>query len=101
MADKAEKLIADGNADAVKEVIAEVVFVLSGKIYKIGRNAIKTELIGFLNEIGSEDEIIYKALEVYAESKLDFVDCILCAYHRLNGDEICTFDKKLIKELNK
>lgn len=29
----------------------------------------------------------------------DFVDCVLYAYHRVNGAEIMTFDKKLLKLL--
>ena len=31
----------------------------------------------------------------YAQTKLDFVDCILAARHAVNGAEILSFDKKL------
>ena len=100
LADKAAKFISEGNVLITNEVIAEVVFVLSGRIYKIERNRIKSALIAFLDEVDSQNEVIRKALDAYGETKLDFVDCLLYAYNKLNSDEICTFDQELIKLLN-
>lgn len=33
----------------------------------------------------------------FADKNIDFVDAILCAYNRENGDIIYSFDKKVIK----
>jgi len=101
LTDKAADFFSGGNILIVNEVIAEVVYVLSGKIYEIERNRIKSALATFLDEVDSYDEVIRKALDVYANTKLDFVDCLLYEYHEINGDEICTFDKDLKKLLNK
>jgi len=101
LADTAADFISGGNILIVNEVIAEVVYVLSGKIYKIERDRIKTAIITFLDELDFDNEIIRKALSVYVNTKLDFVDCLLYAYHMINGDEICTFDKGLKNILNK
>ncbi len=77
------------------EVLAEVVYVLKG-VYSIGREEIKSSLLGFMSEVDTnENEVIEVGLKTYAEQNLDFVDCILYAYHRVKGCEIKTFDKKL------
>jgi predicted nucleic-acid-binding protein len=34
------------------------------------------------------------------EMSLDFVDCLLVAYHSLKGESVFTFDKKLNKHLS-
>jgi predicted nucleic-acid-binding protein len=98
---KAKKLVNQGSVLAPREVIAEVVFVLRGKNYNVKRCVISETLINFLAEINSQDKVLRRGLETYAESNLDFVDCLLCAYHSVNGNEICTFDNGLIKMLNK
>ena len=99
MADKTAEYISKGNILILNEVIAEVVFVLSGKIYQISRERIRDSLIEFLNEVYSQDKNLIKALEIYAETKLDFVDSLLCAYSA--NHEIVTFDKKLLKYIEK
>lgn len=40
-----------------------------------------------------------EALALFSEISLDFVDCILIARHRVLGDTIMSFDKKLNKML--
>ncbi len=42
-------------------------------------------------------EVIIRALTVFSEKNIDFVDALLFAYHDVRGDQIATFDKKLIK----
>ena len=37
------------------------------------------------------------ALDTFSERNLDFVDCVLCAYHKVKGVTIATFDRKLSK----
>ncbi len=85
------------------EVIAEVIYVMKG-IYKIPKSDIYNALTKFLkigNIISENKKVITKGLEFYNQNNLDFVDCLLCAYHTESGYEICTFDKKLIKTIKK
>ncbi|MBO4334227.1 MAG: hypothetical protein J5846_00120 [Desulfovibrio sp.] len=44
-------------------------------------------------------DILYLAIDVYEKNNLDFIDCVLYAYHAKEGIEIATFDKKLLKLL--
>ena len=58
------------------------------------------KLIDFLDEVYVEgQETIFEALSIYLEISLDFVDCILIARHRILGDEVVSFDKKLNRKL--
>lgn len=85
------------------EVVAEVVYVLQ-KFYKVPRNKISsllTELLSFENIDLYKKAVIFKALEIYKSKNLDFVDCILCAHKKVENIEIKTFDKKLLKCLEK
>jgi len=79
------------------EVFAEIVYVLEG-VYKINRKEISAKLISLINypnlDNGNKD-LISESLKIFASKKLDFVDCILCAYKLLHGAEIITFDKKI------
>lgn len=95
MADEAEKIIKENVALVTIEIIAEVVYVLK-RVYSIERDVIKSSLFDFLSEVQSNEmEVIKFGLTVYGEKNLDFVDCILYSYHKINGYEIKTFDKKL------
>ncbi len=99
MADKAEEWIGSGLAHATMEVLAEVVYVLQ-KVYGTERRDIAETVSGVLRQVQcTENRIAEAALATYAETKLDFVDCVLCARHRIGGDEIATFDKPLLKYL--
>ena len=83
------------------EVLAEIIYVLE-KVYEFDRNIIFDILYSLmsLDNIKNFDKyFILKALEVYNAIKLDFVDCLLCAYSKV--DEIKTFDKKLLKCIDK
>ena len=98
MSGEARQIIEKG-AFTLPEVIAEVVYVLTG-VYKIERNEIGRTLIDFSGEVLIEDrETVCEALTIFAGSSLDFVDCILIARHRVLGDTIASFDKKLNKML--
>jgi predicted nucleic-acid-binding protein len=82
-------------------VIAEVIYVLtSPKLYNISREksvlAIKI-ILETKNVIVEEKKIIYKALDLYNKTKLDFPDCYLIAKkEEKNFKSILSFDKKLI-----
>lgn len=93
--------IIKAGAFTLPEVIAEVVYVLKG-LYKTERIEISECLNCLLDEVDVEHKhVMCTALNIYAETSFDFVDCILIARHRLLGEEVATFDKKLNKALNK
>jgi predicted nucleic-acid-binding protein len=81
------------------EVLAEVVYVLSG-VYAVPRKELAEKTIPFLSEIQSaQHDVLQRALEHFGATTLDFVDCLLLAYHEICGDSVMTFDKKLNKRL--
>lgn len=57
-----------------------------------------SETIGnFLGLVDCSDmDVLSSAVQTYGERNLDFVDCVLFAYHRERNIEIGTFDKKLL-----
>lgn len=79
------------------EVMAEVAYVMT-KVYKIDRtqtvNAVSV-FLAYPNVKIEKADVVKKGIEYYSKTSLDFVDCLLCAYHTVSGYEICTFDKKL------
>lgn len=98
MSEEARKVIKDG-AFTLPEVLAEVVYVLKG-VYKVERTEIAATLMEFLDEIAIDNqETMCEALALFSETSLDFVDCILIARHRVLGDNVMSFDKKLNKML--
>lgn len=81
------------------EIIAEIVYVLKS-VYKVERKEISGVLIDFLDEVTCEkNEVVAEGLLLFAETTLDFVDCLLIAYNKCYGYEILTFDKKMMKHL--
>ncbi len=97
MADKAEKTIDGGNVLITNEVAAEVIYVLTG-VYKADRRTASNALLDFIEIDGvqaAEYSVLSRALNFFANSGLDFVDCLLCAYNLHYGYEVCTFDVKL------
>lgn len=103
MVDTAENLIDSSEVLLTLEVATEVVFVLQ-KVYKQERSRIVDLIMRFagLNNISvSEHSVLIKGLKIYAENNLDFVDCLLAAYSQHYGYEICTFDAKLKKLIEK
>ena len=100
MADQAEKYIEQHEAHVTVEVIAEVVYVL-GRVYKVKRQEITQILSAFLDSVTSRDiAIIQEAVATYGDQKLDFVDCVMYAYAKINHAHIATYDKKLNKLLD-
>ena len=94
---EARNVIKNNDCFIDNEVLAEVIFVLL-KIYKTSKSDIRISLGKFLslpNIILNSKVIILKALEIFDEKNLDFVDAILCA--KSEKYEVKTFDKKLNK----
>ncbi len=97
MADIAEEIINNKNIYISNEVLAEVIYVLFG-VYKASKEKIfldLSELVSFENIYISNKTVVKKALELYKDKNLDFVDCLLCSYSEI--DKVLTFDKKLQK----
>ena len=95
MANIAEELLLTKNVFIANEIIAEVVYVLSG-VYEISKTDITgklTQLIRYNNIFTDNDVIATEALTLFKNQNLDFVDCLLCSYSTI--DEVVTFDKKL------
>jgi len=98
-AEKAKEIILSGKCILLSEVLAEVVYVLSN-VYEVSRSDVSASVKKLLPRIYIENyPVIEKALDNYEFTKLDFVDCILLAYNRIEGSQIFTFDKDLSKKL--
>ena len=86
----------------LNEVLAEVVYVLSG-VYDVPKAVIVdtlSELLMLDNLSQHEDKkYMLNALQIYRFKNIDFVDCCLCALS--NKYMIKTFDKKLQKCMKK
>ena len=97
MADIAEETLTTQDVFISSEVLAEVVYVLSG-VYEIPKEDIANqllELVDFENIAVANHTVVKESLEIFKAQSLDFVDCLLCAHSR--QDEIATFDKQLNK----
>ena len=90
--EKARKTIAEGT-HTLPEVMGEVVYVRKG-VYKVERSEIRSAIGDFMDEVAVDNqEIIAAALSIYAEISLDFVACVLIAYHRITGIEVVSLTK--------
>lgn len=100
MTKQAVEVITSG-AYTKPEIIAEAVYVLKG-VYSMQKDKIREIIRNVSTVIHIEDaECVLLAMDLYAAVSLDFVDCLLIAYHRINHESIFSFDKKLNKYLNK
>ncbi|HBC86153.1 MAG TPA: pilus assembly protein [Lentisphaeria bacterium] len=98
---KAAKQIESNQVFIPSEVVCEVVYVLE-KVYSVERIEIMDKLTSLMESPHVSVfniEIILQGLKLYSSRKLDFVDALLCAYHKVNGDEIITFDEQILKIL--
>ncbi|MCR5212443.1 MAG: PIN domain-containing protein [Lachnospiraceae bacterium] len=93
------KAVIDSGAFTLPEVLAEVVYVLTG-YYEETRDAVFNSLMDLLNDVQIEHkEAITEALNIYHDTSLDFVDCILIGRNHVLGDDVFSFDTKLNKKL--
>ena len=96
---KAKDIIEQHTIEVPVEVLCEVVFVLTG-YYKIDRKSVSTELKNFFEKTPCtlpQQRAVLQGLEYYGKNTLDFVDCVLAGYAKIEKDEIFTFDDKLQK----
>ena len=95
LAMQAKSLIENNDCFVPNEVVVEVVFVLQ-KVYNVPREEIKNLIIVSFNYFEVSNEMLLRdALLFYAQTKLDFVDCLLAAYYSVENHQIGTLDKKL------
>ena len=83
------------------EVVAEVAYNLEKK-YNHSRNLISEEIKDFIDikqNLVLEENVVRYACNIYCETKLDFVDCLLAGYAKVNGNVVFTFDNALKKLL--
>ncbi len=99
MADYTENLLSTQEVYLLHEVLCEMVYVLNG-VYNTSRKDINNKLAALLDYVTISDiAVMTKALQLYEETKLDFVDCILLSYFKTNSIQVATFDKKLKNKL--
>ena len=92
-------LIKMGKARAYLEqaVFAETIGVLS-KVYKVPKEEIAKvlkNLLMYKGILNAEKEVLLEALELYSNSELHILDCIIAAKTKLTHIEIMTFDVEL------
>lgn len=95
--------VRDGETKAIltEGVLMECVYVLQ-RFYKVPREAVVTQLTGLLAYKGLDRdnlELYQASLVVYAQTTLDFVDCILYAREKSGQGTVFSFDGKLNKRL--
>ena len=99
MAERSAEVIESG-AYTKPEIIAEVVYVLKS-VYSTPKSKIKSIICGLSDIIKIENsEWVIYAINLFTSTSLDFVDCLLVAYQKLNDETVFTFDRKLNKYLN-
>ncbi len=94
MAVQADRVFSEG-AWTFPAVIAEVVYVLA-RVYKVNRQEISATLLTVLDEIDAEHPLITaRAVRLFGSTRLDFVDCLLVAYHEIEKADVVSFDWEL------
>lgn len=94
------RAVTDG-CSTTPEVIAEVVYVLGG-VYGMPREEVSWIIHCVLLDVRVENvKALRYALGVFNLTSLDFVDCLLIAYHKVLGMDILSFDRKLNSNLER
>lgn len=95
---KAKEVI-DAGAFTLPEVLAEVVYVLTG-YYEEERETVYDSLTDLLDDVHIDNkEVISEGLTIFRDTSLDFVDCLLIGRNHVLGDDVFSFDRKLNKRL--
>ena len=99
-ANEVEDILRNHRVLVLPEVIAEVIYVLA-KYYNLPKDVSTHSLLEFLDDANYSLGIINNALVTFNNNNLDFVDCLLYEYSKLPGYKILTFDKDLLRLINK
>ncbi|HRI47592.1 MAG TPA: PIN domain-containing protein [Ignavibacteriaceae bacterium] len=100
---KALSVLENNDLFVPNEIVAEIVYVLE-KVYSIPKKEIAAVLcLFFLRENLSflDLQLILNSLQIYMQYNIDYADALLVSYKKTNSDEIFSFDKKLVKILEK
>ncbi len=90
-------------AVVLESVLAECVYVLL-KLYRVEREVVAEKLCDLLHYRGivnTDKKDLMDALRLFSRTKLSIVDCFLCQKSRIQGMELCTFDKELEEQAKK
>lgn len=89
-------------AATTPEALCECVCVLHGKVYGFSRQEVSGALLLVLEDVDCERSAsMRRALELFAATTLDFGDCILAAMAQVEGCDVLTFDRKLLRLLER
>ncbi|MDO4450045.1 MAG: PIN domain-containing protein [Moraxella sp.] len=105
LSQKAKDVIDNHQVMCLNAITYEVIHVLQS-VYHIDRLRIADKLLILFenNIIESENNpVTIKALTIFKETSMDFMDCLLIAYHIIDNDTIYSFDKKVnnyLKRIN-
>lgn len=100
---QAEELIDNHTVYTTTEVVAEICYVLA-KIYNMPRAEIAQELLYLFGDeiIKHQDKaFIIKAIQVYKQNNLDFVDCAMISYFQVFDYQVSSFDKKVMNHIKR
>ena len=81
----------------LESVLAECVYDLL-KIYGVNRSTVADKLGGLLHYKGvanTDKKDLMDSLNLFAQTRLSFVDCLLCAKSKNNAMPLVTFDAEL------
>ena len=97
--------VKDGSTRArlTEGVLMECVYVLQ-RFYRVPRDSIGATLTALLAYKGldSSDLDLFRAsLGLYSQTRLDFVDCILCAREKSGEGKVISFDERLNRLVGK
>lgn len=98
--EKAAEYVGDTPCYLTDVVVSECVFVLE-KVYKLDRRFIKDAMAIFfeLETLSFNETLIEDTFDLYISQKsLSFADCYSVTEARLNGNELLTFDRAIIKK---
>jgi predicted nucleic-acid-binding protein len=82
----------------LESVLTECVYVLL-KIYRVNRSTIAEKLGGLLyykGVVNLDKQDLIDSINLFGQTHLSFVDCLLCAKSKNNAMPIVTFDAELI-----
>jgi predicted nucleic-acid-binding protein len=94
-------ILTENECTVTLAVMAETVYILT-KIYNHSRQMTADKIKEFSaikDDLVTEYTLINYSLNLYAATNLDFVDCLLDGYAKINGYSVFTFDEKLKKQL--
>ena len=103
-ATKVDKFLKTAEPDSIiidRVTIAEITYVLRAKGYDHKQISQLLEELLLYPGLSLLSEIDQTALVIYRDTGLDFEDCILLAYNKIEHCQVATFDKDLLKFISK